>query len=1231
MASVDLPSLGAFKRRLSYTCWPGRWDTVTGARAGRGRLAAVEEAPVDMSSVEQLTAYLPVGTVTFLLTDVEGSTFLWESASEAMGAAIRRHYQLLDASITVHGGVRPQEQGEGDSVVAAFARASDALAAALDIQCAFYAERWPEGASLKLRIALHTAEAQLRDQVNYFGPAVNRCARLRAAAHGGQVVLSETTRDLAADRLPDGAELADLGVHRLRDLGRPEHVFGLVHPDLPVEFPPLRSLGTLSNNLPTELTSFVGRSAELAEVGELLEQVRLLTLTGAGGCGKTRLALQAAAGAMDGHLDGVWWVELARLEDAALVPASVIGAIGVRELPGRGALKTLVAYLRVRRVLLILDNCEHVLAACRELADGLLRACPSLTVLATSRAPLGLPGETAWRVPSMSLPADAHRRPVEVLRESDAVRLFTDRAMQVRPDFRITEANAPASAQICQELDGIPLAVELAAARVRMLTPEQIAHRLGDRFHLLTGGSRTAVPRQQTLQASIDWSYELLSAGERALLRRLSVFAGGWTLEAAEDVCRGEGIDGCAVLDLLTGLVDQSLVITVEQETDLRYGLLESVRQYAAVRLAEAGELDAVGRRHLAHYVGLAERAEPQVLRAGRDDPVLQRLATELPNLRAALERAAAIDPAAAAKRFGLFLALGDAQWWAGHVSEASATFQSATFLARQLKDPHRLAEAALRVGEVGYGGAYMEAWSFDPVKVEVLDEALAALGEQESLLKARVLARLATALYLSPFDSLARREELSRASVDLARRLGDGPTLAYALHARHLAVWTPDNAEERVRLSAEIIELAQQAGDSYLEITGHVWQLSDLFEIGDIPGADREIDAHEALAGRVGYPHFIAHAYMFRATQAMLRGEFTDAEVLAQRSLALGEQVGDVNVRISHHVQMAVLRALQGRPQECAEYFEPAGREHPPELARLVSLGFRCLAGDRTGVKEAFPLIWRARERIPSPFWLSMAGTCMTLLAAHAGATREGAALYDLVLPYEGRWTLAGRDAVAAGGPLAYYLGVLAASLSRFDAAARHFEVALESTERIGARPYLALTQGAYGAMLAGRGATLDCQRATQLLSAALKTAQELGMNQLYDEVIAARAGLAPDPVWPQSHLDPSAAVFRCEGEYWTIGFERVLVRLRDTKGLRYLRKLLAAPGQQFHVLDLAAGTNSPAQRARANVSKALRACLQRIGQVHPALGAHLAMSVRTGYFCSYQPDPRTPIEWRT
>ncbi|MDQ4104255.1 MAG: NB-ARC domain-containing protein, partial [Actinomycetota bacterium] len=574
---------------------------------------------MNAGGIEQETFYLPVGTATFMLTDVEGSTGAPECAAEAIDEAISRY-----------GGVRRRHQDGATNAVAAFTRASDAVAAALDIQRAVHARSRPEKPTL--RIALHTAEAQRCDKGSYFGQAVNRCARLRAVAHGGQIVMSRTTRDLVLDRLPNRAQLADLGIHRLRDLGRPEHVFGLVHPELPTGFPPLRSLDTLLNNLPSELTSFVGRRTELAQVGDLLEQARLLTLTGAGGCGKTRLALQVAADAIHRHPDGVWWAELARLEDPALLPAAVITAVRTSEAPGRPVLDTLVEHLRGRRTLVVLDNCEHLLAACAELADALLRACPSLTILATSRAPLGIPGEITWRVPSMSLPAEPRREPIEALRQSDAVALFIDRALQVHPNFAVTTTTAPTIAQICHDLDGIPLAIELAAARVRMLAPEQISQALTDRFHLLTGGARTVMPRHQTLQASLDWSHALLSDGERALLRRLSVFAGGWTLDAAEQVCPGGEIDRYGVLDLLTGLVDKSLVTTDERGSETRYRLLETVRQYAAVRLADTGEADDLRERHLAYYLALVEAAQPRLLRAGRGDPILHTLATELPN-----------------------------------------------------------------------------------------------------------------------------------------------------------------------------------------------------------------------------------------------------------------------------------------------------------------------------------------------------------------------------------------------------------------------------------------------------------------------------------------------------------------------------------------------------------------------------------------------------------------------
>ncbi len=801
-----------------------------------------EEPPVDPDGIEQATFHLPVGTATFMLTDVEDPAQLRESVPDARAAAVARHYELLDEAISRHGGVRRQ-QAEGTSVTAAFTRASDAVAAALDVHRVFHAKGWPEAASLKLRIALHTAEAQRRDEGNYFGQAVSRCARLRAVAHGGQVVLSRATRDLVLDRLPEHAELTDLGVHRLCDLGRPEHVFGLVHPDLPSDFPPLRSLDTMPNNLPSELTSFVGRRTELAQIGDPLGRVRLLTLTGAGGCGKTRLALQAAADALDRHPDGVWWIELARLADPTLLPAAVIGALGLREVPGRALLATLIEHLRERRAVVVLDNCEHLLAACAQLADALLRACPSLTILATSRAPLGVPGEVTWRVPSMSLPAEPQREPIEALRLSDAVALFIDRATQVRPNFAITAANAPAVAQICFDLDGIPLAIELAAARVRMLAPEQIARALSDRFHLLTGGARTVMPRHQTLEASIDWSHELLRDGERTLLRRLSVFAGGWTLDAAEQVCAGDGIDRYDVLDLLTGLVDKSLVTTDEQGPETRYRLLETVRQYATARLADAGEVNGLRDRHLAYNLGLVEAAEPQVLGAGRDDLVLHGLAAEMPNLRAALERAAATDPDA-----GLRLVDALTLFW--------------------------LFTGRYKEGDAAYA------------------RALDAAGEEPTPLRGRVLAgRGHLALYGGGAYEVARG--WAQAALEIGKACSDPWTLGRALNTLGLMVSIRDPAGGRSLLERSV-QLATQAGDDWCrtnasQILANAWLYQDEFDT-----ASPVLDDAYATAVRLGYRWGFAWHWLFLGWEAIAEGRLDEARELLARSVAASDEVGD-------------------------------------------------------------------------------------------------------------------------------------------------------------------------------------------------------------------------------------------------------------------------------------------------------------------------------------------------
>jgi predicted ATPase/DNA-binding CsgD family transcriptional regulator len=483
-----------------------------------------------------------------------------------------------------------------------------------------------------VRMAVHTGETELRDQGNYFGPAIIRCARLRAIGSGGQVLVSGATADIVGGRLPADASLVDLGLHRLKDLSRPERVFELRHPGIPAREEPLHSLDNLPNNLPVQLTSFVGRATELSELPQLMASSRLLSITGAGGCGKTRLAVQLAADVLDGYPGGTWLVELATVNDPERVLATIAAALGERDLGG-DLIEAIAIRVGGRPTLVVLDNCEHLLDTVARLVDALLRRCESLTLIATSREPLGVPGETAWRVPSMPAPDPAHVQPADALAQFDSVRLFLDRATKARPNFRLTIHNARAVAQICHRLEGIPLAVELAAARVRGLPVEQIAAGLDDRFRLLTGGARTVLPRQQTLQASVDWSYELLSERERAVFRRLAVFAGGFTLEAAEHVVAGDDIAPVEVLDLLVALVDKSMIDVDDARS--RYRMLESLRQYAAARLVDAGEVTAARDAHLAWTAGTVDPIDVIA-----DDAIdaTEALADEIDNYRAAFE-----------------------------------------------------------------------------------------------------------------------------------------------------------------------------------------------------------------------------------------------------------------------------------------------------------------------------------------------------------------------------------------------------------------------------------------------------------------------------------------------------------------------------------------------------------------------------------------------------------------
>jgi predicted ATPase/class 3 adenylate cyclase len=582
---------------------------------------------------------MPTGTVTFLYTDIEGSTAGWERDPAAMKAAVAHQEALLRAAIDAHHGHVFRTVGDG--LCAAFARSPDAVAGALAAQQALHAESWDGVGPLRARMALHTAIADLHNS-DYVGAGLNRLGRLLAVGHGGQILLSGGIHPLVRDALPAGAGLRDLGEHRLRDLAQPERIYQLLHPDLPADFPPLRSLDTYHHNLPLQVTSFVGRAREMGAVADLLGTTRLLTLTGTGGAGKTRLALQVAVEQIERHPDGVWLVELAALDDPDRVPQAVALALGVREAIGQPLLTTVLAYLTTRRLLLILDNCEHLLDACAQLVDAVIHAGAGVTVLATSREPLGIAGEVSWRVPSLPVPSrdrsiSSGEAALAALRQHDAVQLFIDRAVAVQPDFALTSQNALAMAHLCARLDGIPLALELAAARVRGLAVEQIAARLDQRFRLLTGGSRTALPRQQTLAATVDWSYQLLADAERTLFHRLAVFTGRFTLEAAEAVCAGDDLPLDEVLDGLLRLVDKSLVLA-EAGHDGRtwYRLLETLRQYGRERLVACGQAEATQARHATYYLALAEEAAHECF-GPRLKEWLARLEAELGNLRMAL------------------------------------------------------------------------------------------------------------------------------------------------------------------------------------------------------------------------------------------------------------------------------------------------------------------------------------------------------------------------------------------------------------------------------------------------------------------------------------------------------------------------------------------------------------------------------------------------------------------
>jgi predicted ATPase/class 3 adenylate cyclase len=777
---------------------------------------------------------LPSGTVTFLFTDIEGSTQRWERDGTAMRDAVRRHDALLRSAFAEHGG--HVFKTVGDAFCVAFSRPEFAVAASLAAQRALSVEDFSAVDGLRVRAAIHTGTADERDG-DYFGAALNRVARLLAIGHGGQVLVSGVTVDLVQGALPARSSLRDLGQHRLKDLTHPEQVYQLVAEGLVEVFPPVRSLESLPNNLPLQLTSFVGREEEVAEIAELVGTTRLLTLVGTGGVGKTRAALQVAAELLDGSGDGVWFVDLAPIRDPALVAHEIVLALGLTVPPDKTALQIVVEYLKPRRLLLVVDNCEHLVASAAAAIDAILRGCPKVSILATSREGLNVSGEHVHRMPSLAVPPRENALSAAAAATYGAVALFAERAHAADGRFALTDENAEIVAEVCRRLDGIALAIELAAPRVKVLAVEQLSRRLDERFRILTGGSRNALPRQQTMRALIDWSYDLLSDQEKIVLRRAGVFVGGFTLEGAAAVCNAEtNLDEWEVLEILSTLVDKSLVSAEIQGSHQRYRLLESMREYARTRLVELDELDDASGAHAAYFLEYA-KVKRKAWDVTPGVQWIEPMLPELDNFRATFECLIERDPVSAAEfaadthRFFDRLAMQDeALRWIDRVFEASRELPAPiegrvldarmTLLINQGR-PQGALEAARRVLEIARASgneaeiiSALIALSL-PLATETDRDEVGAVA-REAVERANALgdeleiSRANAALASTDLLSLDERRRILAASIATQRRLGRNRHAALTMMRLSLVELRDGEPEAAVDVAAPMVELCR-------------------------------------------------------------------------------------------------------------------------------------------------------------------------------------------------------------------------------------------------------------------------------------------------------------------------------------------------------------------------------------------------------------------------------------
>lgn len=848
-------------------------------------------------------AALPTGTVTFLFTDIEGSTQRWEGHRDAMKAAVARHEQIMSAAMTQHRGY--VFKTVGDAFCVAFPTAPDALAAAADAQLSLVHEDFSAVEGLRVRMGLHTGYAEERN-ADYFGPTVNRVARLVSIGHGGQILLSQVTYDLARTELPRHGSLSDLGSHRLKDLGEPEHVWQLSIAELPSRFPPLKSLDELPNNLPVQPTSFRGRDRDVEDVKSLLAKHQLLTLTGAGGIGKTRLALQVGADSLDHYPDGVWLADLAPITDRELVSSVIAQVLGMTQVEGRRVDESIPQWLKRRRLLLILDNCEHMLEAVASIADAIVHHCPGVRLLATSRQALGIGGEEVLRLSSLSVPHKVANLTSAAVMGFGAVELFVDRAKSVDKSFVLSDDNAPIVGDICRRLDGIPLAIELAAARVKVLSVPNLAQHINERFKILTGGSRTALPRQKTLTALIAWSYDLLTPQEQLLFVRLSIFAGGFSLDAATIVCAEEGLDQIEILDLLSSLTDKSLLVADTTGKQERYRLLESTRAYALDKLDTGGQRDRLARRHAEYFRDQALESDKQY-GLGSTFARLAGLELEIDNYRAALEWALT-DGQDVVLGSVLAGALQEV-WRRGGLS---------------VEGRYWIERAQAGLDETAHPGVAARLWHalsalFSGKRMHDYAERAISLyesaGDDDG--RAWVLTAVGHSLY-----QMGRRREAREAveqALAMMRDHGDRAGVAHCLNIRAYCTEILDDVVEPQKWYRQALEAFKALGDEW----GAGLVLGNLAELEFAEGHVNQalLYAGEALAihSASKYESRLASVYDNLAVYRTAMEDFDGAREAAGKALRLARQTQarfDIAVAVQH---FAMLAALLGKPQAAA------------------------------------------------------------------------------------------------------------------------------------------------------------------------------------------------------------------------------------------------------------------------------------------------------------------------